>query len=140
MDPEILVSEYVSTNLLGQLFADFGRTSPAYYRLFTLATGDTGIDPPSREACRELLSRPLDRLAESGRVEPADLAALKQAFWALIHGVVMLQVTRPEYDWEDRLLEVGLKGLIAGTVAAQGTTSDAADGSRSSEGPLEEGA
>lgn len=101
---------------LGHLYADFGRASPACYRLFTLATDAGDIDPPSGETCRELLSSPIDRLVESGRVDASECAVLKQALWALVHGVVTLQVTRPGYGWDERLLDVGLRGLIAGTI------------------------
>lgn len=100
----------------GLAFARFGLSHPAHYRLLTASPSAEVEAPPSAEECRQLLSAPLDRLAESGRVPPARLEVLRQAFWALIHGAVSLQVIRSDYDWDEAMLEVALDGLIAGTV------------------------
>ena len=99
-----------------RVFADFGLEHPAYYLLFTRTEGPDAPRPPSAETCTQLLSEPLDRLAEEGRVVTRDLELSKNAFWALIHGVVSLQVTHPEREWDERLLDEALGGMIAGTI------------------------
>jgi AcrR family transcriptional regulator len=115
-------------------FARFGLANPIHYRLFTL-TPASGIDaPPSGEECRRLLAAPLDRLDAQGRVPVGRLDVLRQAFWALIHGAVSLQVMRPDYEWDEQMLEVALDGLIEGTLLA--VEPGSGDASR---GALEEG-
>ena len=101
---------------LARVFADFAQTSPTYYRLFVLRDESDVERAPSAEVCSALLAEPLDRLAAVRRVDPASLPRLKSTFWALIHGVVTLQVMRTEIAADAGLLEAALDGMIAGTV------------------------
>lgn len=102
---------------LARVFARFGFESPTYYRLFTLAEQSDAVTPPSAATCGALLAEPLDQLADAGRISASELPLLKNAFWALVHGVVTLQLMRPEIDQDDRLLDVALAGMITGTIA-----------------------
>ena len=102
--------------MLALVFGRFGVEHPTHYELFTLSRGEDGLGPPSGEACRALLAEPLDHLAELGSIMADDVEVLRQAFWALVHGVISLRVMRPEFEWNERLLAVALDGLIAGTI------------------------
>ncbi len=99
-----------------RVFADFGRAHPAHYLLFTRSAARPDARPPSADVCTQLLAEPLERLASQGRLAHTDLDLTKDAYWALVHGVVSLQVTHPERDWDERLLDVALRGMIAGTI------------------------
>lgn len=102
---------------MARVFAEFALASPTYYRLFVFADEADVEPPPSAARCSGLLAEPLDRLAERGRIDPPALPLLKRAFWALVHGVVSLQVMRPETEEDAHLLDVALDGLIAGTIS-----------------------
>lgn len=97
-------------------FARFGLRNPTHYWLLT-APRDTDAAPlPSAEEARELLDRPLVRLAEESRLQVNDLEAARQSIWAFLHGLILLRTSRPDHDWASSLLETGVDALIRGFV------------------------
>ncbi len=97
-----------------RLFNAFGRwglANPTHYQLLS----STREPHPAGEEAREILMRPVTELAEQGRLE-ADIEVARQSFWALIHGIISLQTTRPDEDWSEQLIDRALDAMICGLV------------------------
>jgi AcrR family transcriptional regulator len=95
-------------------FARFGLRNPAHYHLLS-SPGVEQQPPPSAEAARALMERPLEQLAAEGRL-PAGIDSTRQAIWAFLHGFVLLRSGRTDLSWERDVLEVGLDALLASLV------------------------
>jgi len=96
-------------------FAFFGLRNPAHYRL--MMTARPGAEPlASGERARAMLEAPLVRLHRAERLLMSDLEAAKQTFWALLHGLISLQLARPDIEWTEDIVEASLDALIRGTV------------------------
>lgn len=108
-------------------FARFGLRNPTHYWLLTLPRSGDPAPPPAAEEARAMMEEPLNKLAAAKRLRVANLEAARQALWALLHGVITLRTSRPDFDWAPRLLEVGLdamlRGLVHGTDGAAGADS-----------------
>jgi AcrR family transcriptional regulator len=99
----------------GLCFAYFGLRNPAHYRLMMTPRPDA--EPlASGERARALLEAPLIRLERAGRLLIDDLDTAKQSFWALLHGLISLQLARPDVEWKEDIVEGALDALIRGTV------------------------
>ena len=59
--------------------------------------------------------RPVTQLEEQGRLE-TDIELARQSLWALVHGIISLQTTRPEEDWSEQLIDRALDAMICGLV------------------------
>ena len=96
-------------------FARWGIEHPTHYQLLT-AVREPEIEPhPAGEEAREILERPMTELAARERLA-TDLETARQSFWALIHGLVSLQRTRPDVAWSADLVERALEAMIQGLV------------------------
>jgi AcrR family transcriptional regulator len=78
--------------------------------------GETVADLSAR--CYETFSGVVREVAADGRLRSGTADSAAQALWACCHGVVMLMVTRPGFEWAptDELLSVTLDGLMHGLV------------------------
>lgn len=94
----------------------FGLDNPVHYRLMTQVRPADAEPIPSAEVARAALERPLEELAAQGRLR-ADLEAVKQSLWVLLHGLIALPSSRPEHPWLPRLCETALDALLEGFVA-----------------------
>jgi AcrR family transcriptional regulator len=96
-------------------FARWGLENPTHYQLLT-AMRDPEAEPhPTGEMVRAMLERPIAELETRCRLD-ADVETVRQAFWALVHGLVSLQRTRPDVDWSEGLVERSLGAMIDGLV------------------------
>ena len=95
-------------------FARWGLANPTHYQLLT----STREPHPAGEEAREVLMRPVTQLAEQGRLE-TDIELARQSFWALVHGIISLQTTRPEEGWSEQLIEQALDAMISGLVKSE---------------------
>ena len=76
--------------------------NPETYRLIfmedpqlTTAVFEAAGDDPGQRAYRALIE-PLAELKESGQLQPdADVQALADTLWAVVHGIVSLKLTAP---------------------------------------------
>lgn len=92
-------------------FARWGIANPTHYQLLT-----ANREPhPAGEEAREILMGPVTALEEQGRLE-TDIELARQSFWALVHGIISLQTTRPEEDWSEQLIDRALDAMICGLV------------------------
>ena len=92
-------------------FVRWGLANPTHYQLLT----STREPHPAGEEAREVLMRPVTQLEEQGRLEP-DIDLARQSLWALVHGIISLQTTRPEEDWSEQLIDRALDAMICGLV------------------------
>jgi AcrR family transcriptional regulator len=92
-------------------FARWGLANPTHYQLLT----STREPHPAGEEAREILMRPVTQLEEQGRLE-TDIELARQSFWALIHGIISLQTTRPEEAWSEHLIDRALDAMICGLI------------------------
>jgi AcrR family transcriptional regulator len=119
---EVPVSRDPARNLLalGGAVARFGLRNPSHYRLFTepreVRSEVRSKLLPSGEEARRILERPIIELWEAGRLEFESIEAARQTFWALLHGVISLRVSRPGVEWSSDLFEVALETLLRGAL------------------------
>jgi len=92
-------------------FARWGLANPTHYQLLS----STREPHPAGEEAREVLMGPVTQLAEQGRLE-TDIELARQSLWALAHGIISLQTTRPEEGWSEQLIERALDAMISGLV------------------------
>jgi len=89
---------------IGRAYVRFGMENPETYRLIfmedpqlTTAVFEAAEDDPGQRAYRALLD-PLETLRDEGRLRPgADVQALADTLWAVIHGIVSLKLTCPGF-------------------------------------------
>jgi len=104
----------------------FGRSNQAFYQLMMRGARD-GQERIVRaaEETRVIMSGPLQALAAAGRLYDDDIVAVQQSLWALVHGVISLQIGNPGYAWSKNLSDVALDAILRGIVrpsAEKGTS------------------
>jgi len=101
----------------------WGLEHPNAYQL--VFSGPSPVTPDKGETvadlsaqCYLIFSGVVREVAAEGRLRSGTADSAAQALWASCHGVVMLMVTRPGFDWAptDELLGVTLDGLMHGLV------------------------
>ena len=95
-------------------FAAWGTANPTHYELLTVHRQRVEALPAGEEA-RALLEQAVDALHEAGRLR-ADLELSRQAFWALVHGLISLRRSRPDVDWAPDLTDRAIDAMIDGLV------------------------
>lgn len=89
-------------------YVGFGLTNPNAYRLVYLTRpveARDGAQSAAQQLGAELFGSLLDvlqRLQDERRLIQPDARVSAQLFWAGVHGVVSLIITKPYFDWGDR--------------------------------------
>jgi len=97
-------------------FVSWGLRNPTHYRLMMIPReGDRPL-PPEVETARELLVGPFDQLALTGRLNTPDGELARQSLWALLHGLILLQSTRPDEAWVPDLVDRAIDAMIRGSL------------------------
>ena len=110
---------------IGRAYIRFGMENPETYRLIfmedpqlTTAVFAAAGEDPGQQAYRALVD-PLEELKESGQLRPeADVQALADTLWAVVHGIVSLKLTCPGFPVTpvkplmDTALATFLEGLV----------------------------
>jgi AcrR family transcriptional regulator len=109
---------------LARAFVRFGLGHPTHYQLLTTPYPGAADPPESAEQARAFLEEPLARLARQGRLRITDVEAVVQSLWALTHGVISLQIHRPDYPWSGELLEVALEVFLHGLLRPRAPAGD----------------
>jgi AcrR family transcriptional regulator len=99
-------------------FTRFGLRNPAHYQLLAAPRHPGQLPPPSAEAARERMQRPLEELAARGRLA-AGIDPIGQALWAFLHGFILLRSGRADLEWAPDVLEVGLDALLRSVILAE---------------------
>ena len=78
--------------------------------------GETVVDLSAQ--CYDIFSGVVREVAADGRLRSGTADSAAQALWASCHGVVMLLITRPGFEWAptEELMSVTLDGLMHGLV------------------------
>lgn len=113
MQPERYLRE------LARAFVEFGIQNPSHYALVTAPRLESGDLLPSAEAARALVFDALSEVAERGELRTPDLEAAFQLTWAVLHGMVSLRISRPEYAWSESLVELALDVIERGLFAKE---------------------
>jgi len=101
---------------LARAFVRFGTDNPSHYLLLTVRSPGDRPPPPSAERTRGLLEAPLLDLAERGLLRNADCDALLQTLWALLHGLISLTTSRPDYEWSEGLVDLAIDTFLNGVM------------------------
>lgn len=104
---------------LASVFANLGIRNPSHYQLLVSRPEDDP-DPPSLEEAQLIFGEPLDVLVATGRLAEEDVEKLRQGFWCLLHGFILLQTTRPADEWEPGLLDHVLDAMLRGSLRSHG--------------------
>jgi AcrR family transcriptional regulator len=79
---------------MARAFISFARENPGHYRLL-MEPGLRGADPiPSADAARALVREDLEELSRRGNLATSDIDAAYHVLWAMLHGLIWLQITR----------------------------------------------
>jgi AcrR family transcriptional regulator len=89
---------------IGRAYVKFGMKNPEIYRLIfmedpqlTTAVFKSAGDDPGQRAYRALVA-PLEQLRDAGRIRAdADVQALADTLWSVVHGIVSLKLTCPGF-------------------------------------------
>ena len=92
--------------------------------MWTVSSKGESRTTPAMERLTARVRPPLVALAESGRLEGADVETAGQMIWALLHGLSALRVIEPHHPWAPNLGERALDTLL------RGMTQPGADGGR----------
>ena len=99
---------------LARAFARFGSDNPSHYQLLSARSPGDPPPPPSAEQARDLMEAPLLELAAQGRLRDSDCDALLQTLWALLHGLISLTTSRPDYDWSEGIVDTAVAIYLNG--------------------------
>lgn len=108
---------------LGRAYVRFGLTHPVQYRLMFMERPDffdqaRAGDSKPRGASFLVLQSAVQRAIEAGALRVQDAYAASIVYWATVHGVVALAITRPHLDQEliqrvtDLALDMTAHGLV----------------------------
>jgi AcrR family transcriptional regulator len=100
----------------------FAHGNQAFYQLMMRGARD-GQEPRivrAADETRAIMSVPLQALAAAGRLYADDLDAAQQSLWALLHGLISLQIGNPKYPWSKNLSDVALDAMLRGIVRPSG--------------------
>ncbi|HTS81486.1 MAG TPA: TetR/AcrR family transcriptional regulator [Myxococcaceae bacterium] len=112
---------------IGHAYVRFGMENPETYRLIfmedpqlTTAVFEGAGGEPGQQAYRALVD-PLEELQRTGRFQPgADVQALADTLWAVVHGIVSLKLTCPGFPVTptEPLVDTALRTVLDGMVRA----------------------
>jgi AcrR family transcriptional regulator len=110
----------------GQLeaFVKFGLENPTHYRLLTQPRNDGSQPPQAAEQARALIEVSLSRLAAENRLLLDDIEEAVQCIWVMLHGLISLRISRPDYEWTPSHVDVCVDVLLRGLVSPSGRSTD----------------
>ena len=93
----------------------FSVTNPTFTRLmWTLSRKGESRMPPAMERVRRCVEESLERYGESRPPGRFDTGSAGRVLWALVYGLVSLQLTQPELNQDDDLAERAIDALFLG--------------------------
>lgn len=96
-------------------YFEFSVTNPTFTRLmWTLSRKGESRMPPAMERVRQCVEESLARFGESKPPGAFDTNGAGRVLWALVYGLVSLQLTQPELTQDDDLAERALDALFLG--------------------------
>jgi AcrR family transcriptional regulator len=104
---------------LARAFIEFGLENPSHYALLSAPRERPDELLPSAEAARGIVFGALAEVAERGSLRAPDLESAFQVTWVVLHGIVSLQISRPGYEWSEKLVELGLDVIERGLLGKE---------------------
>ncbi len=95
-------------------FVRFALANPGHYRLLSGPRRENADLLPSNEAARDLVKHALEELARAGELGTGDVEAAFQITWAVLHGLISLHLTRPDYPFAENLVDMAIEMVEAG--------------------------
>ena len=96
-------------------YFEFSVTNPTFTRLmWTLSRKGESRMPPAMTRVRQCVEDSLARFGESQPPGRFDTSSAGRVLWALVYGLVSLQLTQPELNQDDDLAERALDALFLG--------------------------
>jgi AcrR family transcriptional regulator len=94
--------------VMGRAYIEFGVANPEPYRIMFMTRADRAPVEFQGEvlvdsACFDLLTASVEECIDAGRFRPehTDAYRLSLGFWAQVHGLTSLLVSKPTMDWPD---------------------------------------
>jgi AcrR family transcriptional regulator len=94
--------------VMGRAYIEFGVANPEPYRIMFMTRADRAPVEFQGEvlvdsACFDLLTASVEECIDAGRFRPEHTVAfrLSLGFWAQVHGLTSLLVSKPTMDWPD---------------------------------------
>jgi AcrR family transcriptional regulator len=97
-------------------FAHFGLKNPSHYFLLTVPRASDTVPPPASEEAQALLAQPMSELFDQGRLHFDNLDEARQVLWTFMHGLISLQLSRPNEAWAPELVDHAIEAMIRGCV------------------------
>ncbi len=97
-------------------FTRFGLQNPSHYMLLTMPRSPDTAPPPSAEKARAILAQPMSDLFDQGRLYCDSLDEARQVLWTCMHGLISLQLSRPDEDWAPGLVDAAIDSMIRGCI------------------------
>ncbi len=101
---------------MASAFIEFSLENPSHYRLLTTPRPESDPDVPSAAAARGLVKVALKELAREGTLATSDTEAAFHVLWAVLHGLISLQLILPDARVAEDLVDLALdmveKGLL----------------------------
>lgn len=115
---EVSLGEDLVANMRAttQAFAQFGLRNPSHYMLLTMPRSPDTAPPPSAEKARTILAQPMCDLFDQGLLYFDSLDEARQVLWTSMHGLISLQLSRPDEDWSPGLVDAAIDSMIRGCV------------------------
>jgi AcrR family transcriptional regulator len=99
---------------MSRAFIAFARENPGHYRLL-MEPGLRGPEPiPSADAARALVREDLEELSRRGSLATSDIDAAFHVLWAMLHGLISLEISRAVEDIPRGLDELTFEVVEAG--------------------------
>ena len=88
---------------LGRAYVSFGLQNPVYYQLMFMQRVDFLTHPPAGEsqpriASFRVLQQAVQQAIDAGVLRPGDTENYSDVLWALVHGMVSLAISMPNFD------------------------------------------
>ncbi|MEO8926556.1 MAG: TetR/AcrR family transcriptional regulator [Caulobacteraceae bacterium] len=108
-----------------EAYVAFAQDNPNAYRLVFCASSladSTHRQHATMELgrqCFERFSGVVREIAAQGRLRGGDARSAAQALWAACHGLIVLRIAKPDFDWAPpgELTSVMIEGLLFGLIA-----------------------
>jgi AcrR family transcriptional regulator len=102
---------------LARAYLRFGMSNQTFYRLMMRGARD-GQERTVHAAdeIRAIMIAPIQKLADEDRLYDADVEAVNQSLWSLLHGLISLRIGNPSFPLAKNLFEVALDALLRGSV------------------------
>lgn len=114
----ISVDPIETLRALSVCFGNWGLENPTYYHLLTQPRAFDAEPLESGEVSAGMLTEPLAKLVEKGRISESEIDLLRQSLWACLHGLISLPAIRPDLDWQKELLETSVDRILRGWLSS----------------------